>query len=146
MKTSDITTVTVETTVNESIDRVWKIWSDPEHIMQWNSASADWYTPHAENDLRTGGRFLSRMSSRDGTVAFDFSGTYDIVEFHKRIKYTMDDNRKVEVLFTTEEDKTRITETFEAENENSIELQKNGWQAILENFRKHVETLKGIAL
>ena len=133
-------TITVETIVHAPIEKVWKYWSEPKHIMKWNNASDDWHTPKAENDLRTGGKFSSVMSSRDGKQSFDFSGTYDLVEKPNRIEYTLGDNRKVTILFSEEEESTGIKETFEAENTNSLDLQKNGWQAILDNFKKYIET------
>lgn len=134
--------ITVKTKVNTSIEKVWKCWTDPEHIKLWNNASEDWYTPQAENDLRVGGRFLSRMEAKDGSFGFDFSGIYDEVLFNERIAYTLDDGRKVKIEFTENNDKTEVTEVFEAESTNSLELQQAGWQAILDNFKKHVEAVK----
>jgi uncharacterized protein YndB with AHSA1/START domain len=111
----------------------------PEHITKWNSASDDWHTPYAENDLRTGGKFLSRMEAKDGSFGFDFGGVYDEVIPNKLIAYTMGDSRKVKVDFAANGNSTTVTTNFEAETENTIELQKNGWQAILNNFKKYVE-------
>jgi uncharacterized protein YndB with AHSA1/START domain len=132
--------ITVEATVNAPVEKVWKIWTTPEHIMKWNNASDDWHTPTAENDLRVGGKFLSRMEAKDGSFGFDFWGIYDDVITNKRITYTMGDNRKVEIIFKSEGNTTTVTETFEAENENPVELQQQGWQAILNNFKKHAES------
>lgn len=134
------TTVTVEVEVAAPVQKAWRHWTQPEHIVQWNNASDDWHTPHAENDLRTGGAFLSRMAARDGSMSFDFSGTYDMVTEHRHIEYTIADGRRVWVTFTASGDKTIVTETFETENMNPVEMQRAGWQAILDNFKKHVET------
>lgn len=131
--------ITVEATVNAPVEKAWLIWTAPEHITKWNAASDDWHTPRAENDLRTGGKFVSRMESKDGKTGFDFGGTYDEVKIHELIAYTMDDGRKVKITFEKSGGKTKITETFDAENTNSIELQRKGWQAILDNFKKHAE-------
>lgn len=132
--------ITVETSVNAPISKVWKYWSGPEHIIKWNNASDDWHTPRAENDLRPGGKFLSRMESKDGRDGFDFEGVYDEVKENKLIAYTIGDSRKVTVSFSGNGNETRITETFEAENAHSLEMQRGGWQAILDSFKKYVET------
>lgn len=139
METLEKTIITVENTINAPIDKVWECWTKPEHITQWNNASDDWHTPHAENDLRTGGKFVSRMEAKDGSMGFDFGGIYDSVITNQYIGYTMDDSRKVKITFTANGDKTKVTESFEAENTNSIELQQGGWQAILDNFKKYAE-------
>jgi uncharacterized protein YndB with AHSA1/START domain len=139
MLTTEKKAVTVSTKMNAPIEKVWSMWTDPKHIVNWNNASDDWYTPKAENDLKVGGRFNIRMESRDGTNGFDFSGEYDTVILLKQIKYTLDDGRTVQVSFTSEGNETSVNETFEAESENSLEMQRDGWQAILENFKKYVE-------
>ena len=141
METLNKTTITVETAVNAPVDKVWNLWTNPEHIIHWNNASDDWHTPRSENDLRTGGRFLSRMEAKDGSYGFDFEGVYDVVQLNERIEYTLDDGRKVKITFTGQGNTTYVVETFEAENENSIEMQKQGWQAILDNFKKYAETI-----
>lgn len=133
------TEITIETTVNAPAEEVWKFWTTPKHITKWNSPSEDWHTPRAENDLRTGGKFLSRMEAKDGSMGFDFSGGYDEVTPHKLIAYTLDDGRKVKTIFLEKNKETHITQTFEAENENPVEMQRDGWQAILDNFKKYVE-------
>ncbi len=133
-------TITVETTVQAPVEKTWQVWTLPEHIMQWNQASDDWHTPRAENDLRAGGRFLSRMEARDGSMGFDFTGSYNEVRPHEYIEYTMDDGRKVKVHFMAEGNSTRVVETFEAEQEHSEDMQRSGWQAILNNFKQHAET------
>ncbi|KNZ40355.1 SRPBCC domain-containing protein [Acetobacterium bakii] len=139
MKTDNHSMITVETTVNAPVELVWKYWSVPKHIIHWNSASDDWHTPFAENDLRTGGKLLWRMEAKNGSFGFDFSGVYDEVKLNEFISYTLDDGRKVSITFKPQENKTRIIEIFEAEEENSLELQKNGWQAILEHFKNYAE-------
>lgn len=142
MQTTDKTTITVEVSVNAPIEKVWKLWTSPEHIMQWNNASDDWHTPRAENDLRVGGQFLSRMEAKDGSFGFDFGGVYDDVKINELIAYTLGDGRKVKVTFTGNDNQTLVTEIFEAETTHSIEIQRGGWQSILDNFKKYSEGLK----
>jgi len=139
MSESGKTVITVDATVNAPVEKVWKFWTEPEHIKQWNNASDDWYTPKAENDLRVGGKFLSRMEARDGSFGFDFEGIYDEVEPLSVIAYSMSDGRQVRTVFEREGDKTKVTTNFDAETQNSIEMQQGGWQAILNNFKKHAE-------
>jgi len=131
--------ITIRATINTPIETVWHYWIEPEHIKKWNNASEDWHTTIAENDLRVGGKFLSRMEANDGSLGFDFSGIYDEVKLHKVIAYTLGDDRKVTITFDCSENKTEITEVFDAENTNSIEMQKAGWQAILDNFKRYTE-------
>jgi len=140
METTIPTKITVETTVKAPVEKVWKIWTLPEHITKWNAASDDWHTPSAENDLRVGGQFKARMEAKDGSFGFDFGGTYDQVKTHELIEYTLGDGRKVIVHFTANGNETKVTETFDAENTHSIEMQQGGWQAILDNFKKYAET------
>ena len=130
--------ITVETTVPVSPELAWEYWTEPRHITQWNQASEDWHTPRAENDLRVGGAFTSRMESKDGKFGFDFGGVYDAVEPHCLLASTLGDGRRVQVSFEPVPAGTRIVETFEAESENSVELQRTGWQAILDNYRRYV--------
>jgi uncharacterized protein YndB with AHSA1/START domain len=132
--------ITVKSTVKAPVDKVWKYWTTPEHITKWNSASEDWHTPRAENDLRAGGKFFARMEAKDGSMGFDFGGVYDDVKENEYIAYTMGDDRKVEVTFSAHGNETEIEETFEAENTNPLEMQKSGWQSILDNFKKYTET------
>ncbi len=139
METANKKTITVETTVNAPVEKVWQSWTRPEHIMQWNNASDDWHTPRAENDLRVGGNFLTRMEAKDGSFGFDFGGVYDDVQENRHIAYTLGDDRKVKIDFTSQGNSTKVVETFEAENTHSPEMQKAGWQAILDNFKKHTE-------
>jgi uncharacterized protein YndB with AHSA1/START domain len=139
METKEKTVITVQAIINATVVKVWECWTKPEHIIHWNNASADWHTPRAENDLRPGGRFVARMEARDGSMGFDFGGVYDQVKPHELIAYTLDDARKVTVLFHADGNTTHIKESFEAEDMNSIELQKTGWQAIVDNFKKYTE-------
>ncbi len=132
--------ITVSTTVNVPVDKAWALWTRPEHIVNWNNASADWCTPRAANDLREGGRFNYRMEARDGSIGFDFNGEYTKVVPDKEIVYRMEDGRKVAIVFTSENNATRINERFEAEGTHSDELQRSGWQAILDNFKQYAET------
>jgi uncharacterized protein YndB with AHSA1/START domain len=132
-------TITVENTVKAPVEKVWQFWTLPEHITKWSNASDDWHTPFAENDLKVGGKFISRMEAKDGSFGFDFGGVYDEVKTNKMIAYTLDDGRKVKINFSTNGDETKIVETFEAENTNSIEMQRGGWQSILDNFKKYAE-------
>ncbi|WP_306350723.1 SRPBCC family protein [Flavobacterium sp. '19STA2R22 D10 B1'] len=133
------TNVTVEAKINAPVEKVWQLWNDPKHIVKWTTASDDWHTPKAENDLKVGGAFLTRMEAKDGSFGFDFEGVYDVVDTHKSIEYTMSDGRKVKILFKTQEGVTEIVETFDAEQMNPVEMQREGWQSILNNFKKHVE-------
>jgi uncharacterized protein YndB with AHSA1/START domain len=136
---TDNKTITVETTVKAPIEKVWETWTGPRHIEKWNNASNDWHTPHAENDVRVGGKFSSRMEAKDGSFGFDFGGVYDAVQENKYIEYTLGDSRKVKITFTPAGHETKIVETFEAENTNPIEMQRGGWQAILDSFKNYTE-------
>jgi len=133
--------IMIGTIVNQPFDTVWKVWTLPQHIIAWNNASEDWYTPSAENDIRAGGSFHYKMAARDGSFSFDFSGKYDEVIFGQKIAYTLGDGRKVVVDFIGMDGGVKIIETFEAEDTNSLEMQKAGWQAILDNFKKYAETI-----
>lgn len=134
------TRITIEAIANAPVAEVWKAWNTPEDIMVWNTADPSWHCPSSENDLRAGGKFKSRMEAKDGSFGFDFEGTYDKVELHKEITYTMSDGRTVTTLFAEKNGKTHINTTFDAEKENDPEFQKQGWQAILDNFVKYVES------
>ena len=140
METAEKTVITVENTINAPVDKVWEAWTKPEHIIQWCSASDDWHTPRAENDLCVGGSFVSRMEAKDGSMGFDFGGVYDAVRNNEYIEYTIADGRKVQITFTVHGDKTHVVESCYAENTHSIEMQKGGWQAILDNFKKYTQT------
>jgi uncharacterized protein YndB with AHSA1/START domain len=131
--------ITVETTVVAPLEAVWRAWTTPTDIVRWNAASDDWHTTAAEVDLRVGGTFSSRMEAKDGTMGFDFEGTYTEVVPQERIAYALEDGRVVVVDFVDEDGGVRVRETFDAEGENPIELQRHGWQAILDRFARHVE-------
>lgn len=131
--------INIESFIGAPVEVVWQYFTDPEHIVHWNNASPDWHTPQADNDLKEGGKFSYTMAAKDGSFSFDFWGIYDQVKENELIKYTLGDGRKVSVEFISEEDDTRIIESFEAETENPVELQKGGWQSILDNFKKYVE-------
>jgi uncharacterized protein YndB with AHSA1/START domain len=134
-------TITVQAVINAPVEQVWKLYTEPEHVMNWNNASNDWHTPRAENDLKVGGKFLYRMEAKDGSSGFDFDGTYKQVIANELIVYSISDGRKVEVTFTKDDNaRTKMDTTFEAESTNPIEMQRDGWQAILNNFKIYVET------
>ncbi len=133
--------ISISALVNKDVQEVWEAWTDPGHIRGWNFANDEWYCPRAENDLRTGGSFSSRMEARDGSAGFDFTGTYDQVIGDERIEYTLEDGRKVKVHFADRGGATEISESFEAEASNPPEIQQAGWQAILDNFVRYTESL-----
>lgn len=132
--------ITVEATVNAPVDKVWKYWNDPEHITKWCAASDDWHAPRAENDIRTGGKFNTRMEAKDKSFGFDFEGVYSNVKPNELIEYDMSDMRHVKIEFKETPEGTKVTETFDIENQNPEEMQRDGWQAILNNFKKHTES------
>jgi uncharacterized protein YndB with AHSA1/START domain len=131
--------ITVSAHVHRPVAHVWKTWTDPAHITRWNAAGDDWHCPKASNDLRAGGKFSSTMAARDGRFSFDFAGVYDDVRMHERIAYTLGDGRTCEVLFEERDGGTRVTETFDAETQNPVEMQRAGWQAILDRFKAYAE-------
>lgn len=133
--------ITVKTQVNAPLKTVWESWTLPHHIVNWNFASQDWHCPNAENNLQVGESFKSTMAAKDGSMSFDFEGSYTAIETQKKIEYTLADGREVSILFEDLGESTNVTETFNPENVNSLELQKNGWQAILDNFKTYTETL-----
>ena len=143
MNEQNKTTLTVENTINVPVEKVWEYWTRPEHIVQWNSASVDWHTPRAENDLRVGGSFTFRMEAKDGSMGFDFGGVYDKITGNELIAFTLGDDRKVAVNFSQVGNSTKVVESFEAENTNSLELQQGGWQAILNSFKQYCERVEG---
>ena len=134
------TIITVRASVNAPIEKVWRNWITPESIIKWNNASEDWHTLRAAKDFRKDGRFSYRMEAKDGSMGFDFEGTYDRIIENKQIDYTIGDGRKVKITFSSDGNKTEIIESFEAENTNSVEMQRNGWQSILDNFKKYSES------
>jgi uncharacterized protein YndB with AHSA1/START domain len=139
MDTKATTLITVQCVINAPVEKVWKHWTTPADIMKWNNASDDWHTTRAENDLRAGGKFNSRMEAKDSSMGFDFWGIYNSIKTNEFIESTLGDGRKVKVTFVKQGTTTHVTETFEAENTNNIELQKSGWQSILNNFKKFAE-------
>lgn len=134
--------ITIETTVNRPIERIWETWNEPRHIIHWGFASDDWHVPAAQNDLRVNGTFNYRMEAKDGSEGFDFSGVYTEIVPNKRIAYVLGDGRKVSIEFTEAGNATKINQSFEAENEYPPEYQKEGWQSILNNFKNYTETIE----
>lgn len=132
--------ITIETTVNAPINQVWSAWITPDDIKKWNFASEDWRCPDATIDFRVGGKFSYRMEAIDGSMGFDFEGTFTAIDAKKHIEYALDDGRKVSITFSKSELGIRVVEIFEADDEHVAELQKQGWQSILNNFKQHVET------
>ncbi len=136
MKTNKIT---VQADIAADTKKVWDYYTQPEHIMKWNFAAPDWHCPKAENDVRAGGKYSARMEAKDGSWGFDFEAIYDVVVEYKNFIYTMGDGRKVAVDFENQGNKTHVIVTFDAEKQNSEEMQRSGWQSILDNFKKYVE-------
>lgn len=132
-------TITIETIINAPVEKVWQYWNTPEHITKWCAASDDWHAPSATNDPRTGGKFTTRMEAKDGSFGFDFEGVYDLVKNHEYIGYTMEDGRKVKISFLPFGSTTKVIESFDAETQNPVDMQKAGWQAILDNFKNYTE-------
>ena len=131
--------ITIQTSVNAPIEKIWQYWNEPTHMTHWNFASNDWCCPKASVDLKVGGKFAARMESKDGTQGFDFEGVYTKIEDNKKIEYVIADSRTVAIEFIPQEIGYNIVETFEAETMNPIEMQRGGWQAILDNFKKYAE-------
>jgi uncharacterized protein YndB with AHSA1/START domain len=136
---TDKKVITVVANIAAPVEVVWQYFTDPEHVVHWNNASPDWHTPKAENDLQVGGKFSYTMAAKDGSFSFDFWGIYDVIKENQILKYTLGDGRNVSVEFQSVGDDTKLVEEFEAETQNTIELQQTGWQAILDNFKKYVE-------
>lgn len=132
--------ITIESVVAANPKTVWECWNKPEHITKWNFASDDWQCPKASNDLRPGGKYSARMEAKDGSFGFDFEAVYDEVVELKKISYTMEDGRKATTEFSDLNGKTKVTTTFDAESQNPVEMQRDGWQAILNNFGKYTES------
>ena len=132
--------ITIETTIDASPSKVWEYYTQPDHITKWNFADPSWCCPSASNDLRVGGKYSARMEAKDGSFGFDFEASYDEVKDQEKLAYTMPDNRTVTVTFDAENGKTKVTTLFDAESQNSQQMQKNGWQAILNNFKAYVES------
>ncbi|MEQ1625071.1 MAG: SRPBCC domain-containing protein [Sediminibacterium sp.] len=132
-------TITVEAIVDAPLKKVWECWTQPDHICQWNNASPDWHTPSATNDLQVGGEFHYLMAAKDGSFSFDFNGTYENILTESLIVYHIEGGRKVIINFKETGTGIQITETFEAEEVNSLDLQEMGWQSILNNFKQYTE-------
>ncbi|MDB4921895.1 SRPBCC family protein [Mucilaginibacter sp.] len=137
METKEV--ITVETLIDANVEKVWEYWTNPEHLTHWVFASDDWHAPYADNDLRTDGKFKTTMAAKDDSFSFDFEGVYTDVKPHSLIEYVIADGRKVKIDFISQGNATKVVEAFEAESENPIEMQKGGWQAILDNFKKYTE-------
>jgi uncharacterized protein YndB with AHSA1/START domain len=135
------TKITVENILKASVKKVWNYYNQPNHITQWNFASPDWHCPRATNDLRVGGKLHTQMEAKDGSFGFDFEGVYDEIIPHKKISYTITDGRKVTTTFEALDDKTKVKTTFEADKNNPTEMQRAGWQAILDNFKSYTENI-----
>ncbi len=133
--------ITITAAINAPVEKVWNSWTSPAHITQWCQASDDWHAPYADNDVRVGGTFKTTMAAKDGSFSFDFGGEYTEVTTNRSMSYTMADGRKATILFEENNGKTIVTETFDAENQNSLDMQRDGWQAILNNFKKHTESI-----
>ncbi len=140
MKSKDLKPITIHTIIQSDINKVWEYWTNPEHITQWNFATEEWCYPHAENDLRPSGKFSWRMEAKDGSMGFDFTGVYEKISEKELITYIMADGREVRIEFLESGNEITLRETFDAEGSNSDEQQRAGWQAILGNFKKYVET------
>ncbi|MCA9730867.1 MAG: SRPBCC domain-containing protein [Deferribacteres bacterium] len=132
--------ITIQTNINNKIEAVWNAWTNPSDITKWCYASEDWEAPHAENDVRPGGKFKTTMAAKDGSMSFDFTGKYTQVVKHKLIAYKIDDGRNVEIQFIESPEGVQVIETFDPENLHPEDMQRQGWQAILDNFKKYVET------
>ncbi|MBP6557929.1 MAG: SRPBCC domain-containing protein [Flavobacterium sp.] len=137
MAESETKTITVKTTLSTSLEDVWNKFTQPEHIINWNFASYDWHCPKAKNHLEVGQNFVFTMASKDGEMSFDFVGTYQEVVPLKKLVYLIADGRKVTVKLDVMNNQVILTENFEPENIHSVELQRGGWQSILDNFKKY---------
>ncbi|MBK1897080.1 SRPBCC family protein [Chryseobacterium paridis] len=132
--------IKIDITILAPVEKVWDYFNTPSHITKWNFAHESWQCPSSENDLRVGGKFKNRMEAKDKSFGFDFEGIYDAVIPNQMIKYHMEDGRNVEVIFDSiDQNTTRVTEIFDPEKQNSVEMQRDGWYAILDNFHKYVE-------
>ena len=134
-----VTKITVSASINAPVEKVWDCFTNPSHIVNWNFASDDWHCPRDENDVRIGGKYNARMEAKDGSFGFDFVTIYTEVEEYKKISYTMEDGREASTVFESIGNKTNVTTIFDAENENPVEAQQQGWQMILNNFKKYTE-------
>lgn len=137
-----MTKINISTTIKGPVSTVWEYWTHPKHITGWAFASEKWECPKAENDVRVGGQFTTTMAAKDGSASFDIIGVYSVVEPEKHIVYTMEDGREVITEFTSFERSVQLTQQFDPESENSVEVQRQGWQAILDNFKKYTERVR----
>ena len=135
-----MTQITIHALVEAPLEKTWECWTTPAHITQWTFASDDWHCPHAQNDLRIGGRFTTRMEAKDGSMGFDIAGVYSAVTPMSHLHYALADDRQVDITFEAKGEHTLITETFDAETENPVEMQRAGWQAILDQFKRYTES------
>lgn len=135
-----ITKITIQATIEADLKKVWEYYTEPQHITNWNFAIDDWCCPHASNDLKPGGKYSARMEAKDGSFGFDFEAIYDEVVPQEKIVYTMLDGRQASIVFNSSNNQTEVVVSFDAETQNSIELQRDGWQAILNNFKKYTES------
>ena len=133
--------ITVEAIINAPLEKVWEFWTKPEHITKWCFASDDWHAPSSSSDLKVSGKLSTRMEAKDGSFGFDFWGIYNEIKPNEKLAITMGDGRKWDTYFTVVDGGVKVIEEFEAESENPIEMQQTGWQMILNNFKKHVESL-----
>jgi uncharacterized protein YndB with AHSA1/START domain len=131
--------IIIQAIVSADIEKVWDYYTRPEHIIKWNFASDDWQCPHASNDMRVGGKYLARMEAKDGSFGFDFEAVYDQIIVGESFSYTMPDGREVHITFNDADGKTEVSISFDAETENPVEMQRAGWLAILNNFKKYTE-------
>ena len=136
------TKITIQATVSAAAPRVWACWTEPAHITQWNFASPDWQCPSASNELVVGGKYVARMEAKDGSFGFDFEATYNEIVPQERLIYTMPDGRVVKTTFEAMGDATKVTTVFDAETQNAADMQRDGWQAILNNFKAHAESVR----
>jgi uncharacterized protein YndB with AHSA1/START domain len=132
--------VIIQANVSDNIKKAWEYYTQPAHITKWNFATDDWMCPDASNDMRIGGKYIARMEAKDGSFGFDFEAVYNEISDGEKFTYVMPDNREVNVIFNQNGDAIEVTVKFDAETENPIELQREGWQSILNNFKKYTET------
>ncbi len=138
-KNKMVTKITVSASINAPVEKVWDCFTNPSHIVNWNFASDDWHCPRAENDVRIGGKYNARMEAKDGSFGFDFITIYTEVEEYIKLSYTMEDGREASTIFESTGNQTNVTTIFDAENENPVEAQQQGWQMLLNNFKKYTE-------
>ena len=143
MATVSKTPITIETSINVPVEKVWEFWTAPEHITQWTYASEDWHAPYADNDLRKEGKFKTTMAAKDNSFSFDFEGIYTNVKNYHLLEYVLADSRTVKIQFISIDKGTKVIETFDPEEVNPVEMQRGGWQAILDNFKKYAEVQLG---